>query len=134
MLTNNVLVQWSPSFLCSISSDAAEAAGLRAWAYGGFLALVLTFLALDLGVFHRVAHEVRMKEAVAWSLVWLGCGLAFGGFVYFAYENHWLGLGLHTPKYASAEAVAAGAPLIAAGEVRGREALAQYLVGYVVEK
>ena len=123
-----------PSLLALVATDPAEVAGMRTWAYAGFLLLVLAFLALDLGVFHREAHEVRMKEAVSWSLVWLGCGLAFGGFVYLAYENHWLGLGLHTAKYASAEAVAAGAPLIVTGEVLGREALQQYLVGYVVEK
>ena len=36
-----------------------------------------SFLALDLGVFHREAHEVGMKEALGWSAVWLSCGLAF---------------------------------------------------------
>ncbi len=133
MIASPVLASSLP-FVSLLTPDAVEVAGMRSWAYGGFLALVLVLLALDLGVFHRDAHEVRMKEAVAWSLVWLSCGLAFGGVVYFAYQNHWLGLGLHTPKYATAEAVALGAPLIVAGEVLGREALEQYLVGYVVEK
>ena len=48
---------------------AADAGGQQVWAYAGFLGLVVVFLALDLGVFHREAHEVRMKEAVAWSIV-----------------------------------------------------------------
>jgi hypothetical protein len=30
-------------------------------------------LALDLGVFHRKAHVVTVKEALAWSAVWLAC-------------------------------------------------------------
>ncbi|MBX9737685.1 MAG: TerC/Alx family metal homeostasis membrane protein [Phycisphaerales bacterium] len=106
----------------------------KLYAYGIFLLLVLVFLALDLGVFHREAHEVSMKEAATWSVIWVTCGLLFAGGVYFAYENHWLGLGLNTPMYSTAEAMKAGAPLIVSGEVGGLDAAKQYLVGYVVEK
>jgi tellurite resistance protein TerC len=109
-------------------------ADLKIWAYVAFIGLVFVFLALDLGVFHREAHEVAMKEAVTWSVIWLTCGIAFSGFVYAAYENHWLGLGLDTAKYSTSEAIKAGAPLIVSGEVQGLEAAKQYLVGYVVEK
>jgi tellurite resistance protein TerC len=52
----------------------------------GFLALVLAMLALDLGVFHRHAHEVSLREAAVWSAVWIGLALAFNGFV-----AHWFG-------------------------------------------
>ena len=38
----------------------------------GFTALVLALLALDLGVFHRNAHPVGFREALAWSAVWIG--------------------------------------------------------------
>lgn len=64
------------------------------WFYAGFIALVLAFLALDLGVFHRNAHVVSVKEAGAWSAIWTACALAFTVFVYFGYQSHWLGLGL----------------------------------------
>jgi tellurite resistance protein TerC len=113
---------------------AATADGGKTWAYLAFFALVLVFIALDLGVFHREAHEVRMKEAIAWSAVWLTVGLAFSGFVYAAYDHHWLGLGLSTPVYNTEAAIAAGGPLIVTGEVLGAEAAKQYLTGYVVEK
>lgn len=99
---------------------------LKIWAYVGFITLVLIFLALDLGVFHRDAHEIEMKESLIWSAIWLTCGLSFSVFVYFAYEAHWLGLGLNTPKYMD------GA--IVLGEVTGAVACIQYLTGYVVEK
>ena len=113
----------------------ANGANLKIWAYVGFVGLVILFLALDLGVFHREAHEVSMKEAVSWSIVWLTCGLAFSAFVYFAYNNHWLGLGLDTPKYNPAYvATDPNSQLIISGEVLGAEAAKQYLVGYVVEK
>jgi len=116
------------------TDTASNPANLKIWAYIGFIGLVVVFLALDLGVFHREAHEVEMKEAITWSVVWLTCGLAFTGFVYAAYENHWLGLGLDTAKYNTSEAIEAGAPLIVSGVVSGLEASKQYLVGYVVEK
>ena len=113
---------------------ASAPSDLKIWAYVAFVGLVILFLALDLGVFHRVAHEVSMREATTWSAIWLTCGIAFSGCVYAAYENHWLGLGLNTAKYSTAEAIRAGAPLIVSGEVQGAEAAKQYLVGYVVEK
>lgn len=39
--------------------------------WGGFLVFILVMLALDLGVFHKRAHTVSVKEAAAWSVVWL---------------------------------------------------------------
>ncbi|MCK6447198.1 MAG: TerC family protein [Planctomycetes bacterium] len=123
---------WLEAF--AVQAEAAPAADAKLWAYAGFVGLVVLFLALDLGVFHREAHEVSMKEAVTWSVIWLTCGIAFSAFVYFAYEHHWLGLGLDTPLYNTREAVAAGGALIVNGEVLGADAAKQYLVGYVVEK
>ncbi len=123
-----------PSVIDATGAELVDQAQLKVWAYAGFIALVLLFLVLDLGVFHREAHEVSMKEALTWSAIWLACGTGFSAFVYFAYEHHWLGLGLQTALYNTGEAVAAGGPLIVTGEVLGLEAARQYLTGYVVEK
>ncbi|HEX2997341.1 MAG TPA: TerC family protein [Anaerolineales bacterium] len=49
----------------------------------GFTAFVLAMLALDLGVFHRKVHEIRMREALVWSVVWIGLALCFNAGVYF---------------------------------------------------
>jgi len=49
------------------------------WHWGGFVLLILFFLALDLGVFHRRAHVVRFKEALGWTLVWLTLAMGFAG-------------------------------------------------------
>lgn len=118
-----------------LAETAANPANLKIWAYAAFVGLVVLFLALDLGVFHREAHEVSMKEAVSWSVVWLTCGIAFSALVYQAYDNHWLGLGLDTPRYNPDYAPDDPASkLIISGEVLGAEAARQYLVGYVVEK
>jgi tellurite resistance protein TerC len=50
-----------------------------------FTAFILAMLALDLGVFHRKAHEVRFKEAVGWSVFWIGLALAFNAWVAYAF-------------------------------------------------
>src|SRR5688572_17575996 len=49
----------------------------------GFTAFVLAMLALDLGVFHRKAHEVRVREALTWTAVWISLALVFNLGVYF---------------------------------------------------
>jgi len=49
------------------------------WHWAGFIACVLIFLALDLGVFHRRAHAVKFQEALAWSVLWVTLSLAFAG-------------------------------------------------------
>ncbi|MGH7670585.1 MAG: TerC family protein [Gemmatimonadaceae bacterium] len=49
------------------------------WFWVGFIAFVLAMLALDLGIFHREAHEVRPREAAIWTLVWVSLALLFAG-------------------------------------------------------
>ena len=41
---------------------------------------MLVFLALDLGVFHREAHVVSFKEALAWTGLWVTLAMLFGLF------------------------------------------------------
>jgi tellurite resistance protein TerC len=50
---------------------------ITGWHYAGFIACVVVFLALDLGVFHRRAHVVRFKEALAWTAVWFCLAMLF---------------------------------------------------------
>ena len=52
------------------------------WMWAGFIGFVLAMLALDLGVFHRQAHKVGVQEAGIWSLVWVGCALAFNALLW----------------------------------------------------
>ncbi len=54
--------------------------------YVGFTAFVLMMLALDLGVFHRDAHEVTFKESLTWSIIWISLALIFN-FVFFKYAG-----------------------------------------------
>lgn len=47
------------------------------WVWVGFNLFVLALLAIDLGVFHREAHEVSLREAAIWSVVWISLALLF---------------------------------------------------------
>jgi tellurite resistance protein TerC len=52
------------------------------WFYLGFTGFVLLLLALDLGVFHKQAHEVSFREAATWSVVWVALALTFNFLLY----------------------------------------------------
>lgn len=52
------------------------------WAWIGFFVFITLMLALDLGVFQKDAHEVKMKEALGWCGVWVTLALAFGALVW----------------------------------------------------
>jgi len=47
------------------------------WLWIGFNAFVLLMLALDLGVFHRKAHVVSLREACGWTLAWVTLAMLF---------------------------------------------------------
>lgn len=47
------------------------------WHWGGFAALVIVLLSLDLLVFHRHDHEPSLWESAGWSAFWISTGLAF---------------------------------------------------------
>lgn len=51
----------------------------------GFNAFVILMLVLDLGIFHRKSHEVKIKEALVWSGVWIALALIFNAGIYFFY-------------------------------------------------
>ena len=50
-----------------------------------FGVIVMVMLALDLGVFHRKMHEVKVKEALLWSLAWIAVALLFNLGIYFVH-------------------------------------------------
>ena len=120
---NTLLGQTSPGAPL-VAAETALGGTHLSWLYAGFIAIVLVFLAIDLGIFNRTAHVVKAKEALAWTIVWATCALAFAVFVYFAYQGHWLGLGLKVPVV--------GQPGVTE-TIRGSAAVEQFLAGYIVE-
>jgi tellurite resistance protein TerC len=82
---------------------------------------VLAVLALDLGILHRGAREVRFKEALAWSGLWVSLALAFN-------------VGLY---YYAAHALASDPRLVAVPgfdpQAAAWQTALEFLTGYVVE-
>ena len=77
----------------------------------GFNVFVLAMLALDLGVFHRTAHVVKMKEALTWSAVWIALALVFNVLIYYYWD--WM-----SPE----------------SGYTNKEAALAFLTGYLIEK
>jgi tellurite resistance protein TerC len=55
--------------------------------WGSFSLFVLGMLALDLGVFHRHSHEVKVREALTWTAVWITLAMIFNLFVYYYFDK-----------------------------------------------
>ena len=81
------------------------------WLWVGFNLFVLAMLALDLGVFHRKAHVVSIKEGLTWSAIWIGLALTFNALIFFFWNQVRPGSG-----YTNSEAGVA------------------FLTGYLIEK
>ena len=91
------------------------------WVYGLFVLFVPALLALDLGIFHRKAHEIGFREAAAWSVAWAFVAMCVGGVLYL---------------WASAR-FAGDARLLAfpgfVPSAAARQVFLEFLTGYVVE-
>ena len=92
------------------------------WFYGLFTLFVLGMLALDLGVFHRKAHDVSFKEASIWSVVWVTLAFIFNYLLYryalwkFPQDERFMAL----PNFDS--------------EIAAWNVSLEFLTGYIVEK
>jgi tellurite resistance protein TerC len=92
------------------------------WLYLIFLGFVGFMIVLDLGVFHRKAHKISMREAGIWSIVWVTLALLFNwGLMHYAAHSF-----ANNPRLM---AMPGFDPLLASKQV-GLE----FLTGYVVEK
>jgi tellurite resistance protein TerC len=91
------------------------------WFYLAFAGFVMVLLALDLGIFHRKAHAVRFREALAWSFVWVSLALAFN-FGFYQYMLH------RFPQDPRLMAVPGFDPAVAAWQTAF-----EFLAGYVME-
>jgi len=60
------------------------------WAWAAVLGVILLMLAVDL-LAHRRAHVVGVREALAWSAVWVALGLAFGAVVWWVWGGEFAG-------------------------------------------
>ncbi|MFZ4616234.1 MAG: TerC family protein [Rectinemataceae bacterium] len=77
----------------------------------GFNLFVLAMLGLDLGVFHRKAHEVSIREAAVWSVVWISLAMLFNLLIYLYWDR-----------------------IAPASDLAPDEASLAFLTGYLIEK
>lgn len=61
------------------------------WLWTGFIVFVLAMLVIDLGIFNRKAHTIKMKEALIWCAIWIGLAAIFCVGTYI-YRGHQAGL------------------------------------------
>lgn len=92
------------------------------WFYAAFIVFVLIVLALDLGVFHKEAHEVSFKEASIWTTVWIGLALVFN-FIFYKYAQWKF---TTDPRYLSIPGFD--------GNEQAKNSALEFLTGFVVEK
>jgi tellurite resistance protein TerC len=83
------------------------------WMWMVFLAAVITLLVLDLGVLHRKAKEIGVRESLILSGIYITLGLAFGGWVWYSFDHL--------------------KPAVE-GALTGAEAAKLYWTGFIVEK
>ncbi|ABX04348.1 MAG TPA: DUF475 domain-containing protein [Herpetosiphon sp.] len=81
------------------------------WMWIGFNVFVLAMLALDLGVFHRSAHVVSIKEATLWSVAWIGLAAIFNLGIYLFWQQ-----------------------LVPQSSYTNSEAALAFMTGYLIEK
>lgn len=92
------------------------------WLYVGFTVFVLAVLALDLGVFHKEAHEVSFKEASFWTAFWIGLALVFN-YLFYRFSLY---------QFSTAE------PYISMvgfdPELQAKTSALEFLTGFIIEK
>jgi tellurite resistance protein TerC len=92
------------------------------WFYVGFTFFILVVLALDLGVFHKKAHEVSFKESSIWTAIWISMALIFN-FLFYLYAQY--RFSTHE-RYTSIPGFDADA--------QAKTSALEFLTGFVIEK
>lgn len=103
-----------------------------------FMAFIIFMLALDLGVFHKKDHEIKIKEAATWTGIWVLLAMLFGLLLRFRAEwVHGIGSLSDLLAYAQGTSIATaieGLDFAQALEVYRKEIFSQYLAGYFLEE
>jgi tellurite resistance protein TerC len=97
--------------------------GMPVWIWLCFVGTVLAILVFDLGVLHRDAHEIGVKESLWMSALYIGLGLAWAIAIFYVYRT-----------YANAGAIDPQIAAAATTDERAWTAVKLYLTGYLVEK
>ncbi|MFO1152849.1 MAG: TerC family protein [Rhodospirillales bacterium] len=97
--------------------------GMHVWVWLSFIGLVIAILVFDLGILHREAHEIGIRESLAMSGLYIGLGLLFAVAVWYVYATY--------PAAGALDPQLAGQPT---PQARAWTAVELYITGYLVEK
>jgi tellurite resistance protein TerC len=97
--------------------------GMPVWVWLAFLGAVLAILVFDLGVLHKEAHEIEVKESLWMSALYIGLGLLWAVAVWFIYYN-----------YGGDKAIDPQIANLPTPDAKAWEAVKLYMTGYLVEK
>ncbi|MCZ8318616.1 MAG: TerC family protein [Lysobacteraceae bacterium] len=97
--------------------------GMPIWVWLAFLGAVLAILVFDLGVLHKEAHEIGVKESLWMSALYIGLGLLWAVAVWFIYYN-----------YGGDKAIDPQIANLPTPDAKAWEAVKLYMTGYLVEK
>lgn len=82
-----------------------------------FIAFILVMIGLDIGVLHKKDKAISTAESLAWTGFCVVLALLFNVFIFYSYENHWFGLGLHIGQ-----------------NIGGKKAALDFFTGYLIEE
>ncbi len=111
----------------------------RFFFFAAFLIFIIFMLALDLGVFHKKDHEIKMREAALWTVVWVSLAMLFGLLLLFraewVHDIRCIEDLLAYVKGTELEAlIQPEMSYSAALQVYRKEIFSQYLAGYFLEE
>ncbi len=107
--------------------------------FGAFMVFIILMLAMDLGVFHKDDHEIKVKEAATWTCVWVL--MAMGMALLIRLRAEWVH-GIHNMEellaFASGtsleDLIRPGMDFASARNVYRKEMASQFLAGYFLEE
>lgn len=107
--------------------------------FGAFMVFIIFMLAMDLGVFHKKDHVIKIKEAAIWTGIWVTLAMLFGLLLRFKAEwVHGITCMDELLEYVKggvlAQHIVPGMDFGAALEVYRKEVFSQYLAGYFLEE
>ena len=97
--------------------------GMPVWVWLAFFAAVLAILVFDLGVLHKEAHEIGVRESLWMSGLYIGLGLLWAVAVWWIYY-----------AYGGDQAIDPQIAGLPTAEAKAWEAVKLYMTGYLVEK
>lgn len=106
--------------------------------FAGFLLFITTMLIIDLGIFDKKSHEVKFREALIWTIVWVSFAIGFYFLIYFFGEKiHGLdsleAVKSNIDKYKHNITIPATADYETAVTIYRRNLALEYITGYLIE-